>query len=274
MPLHPWAVRATLATMRRVFLIALLQAALSASAAAQQMHRLDTRPGIHMPVLSLSPARGVRATLILLAGGDGRLRLRSGLPRRLRNNSLVRIRYRLVEAGIRVLLVDAPSDRRRAPGLRNWRLSAPHLRDLRALVAWAARRWPGQPLWMAGTSRGAVSAAALAAGPLRGLSLRGVILVAPVIRPSRRDASSLAGVRLETVRVPVVVLMHAADACHVSRPAEVRRAVRRLPQATYREITRPSTGAGDPCTGRSAHGFWGLDGILTAAIVGAMALRR
>ena len=78
---------------------------------AQTVSTIPSRPGVAVPVLVLDAPR-VRATVLLFAGGDGILALNGGQPTRLLGNSLVRNRHRLLDAGLRVVLVDAPSDRR------------------------------------------------------------------------------------------------------------------------------------------------------------------
>ncbi len=244
-------------------------------APAQTTATVPSRPGVAVPVLVLEAPR-VRATVILLAGGDGILALHRNQPMRLLGNALVRNRLRILDAGLRVVLVDAPSDRQDA-GLRNFRTAKAHLQDLQAVLRWAARRWPGQPVWVAGHSRGAVSAAALAAMPPAGSRLDGVILTAPAVRGSRRDGDALPAAPLARIRVPLVIVQHVSDVCPVSRTADVTALAKTMKRVRLIILRQPANGPGrqgHPCRGRSPHGFHGLDAAFVRVIAGAILKAR
>ncbi len=251
-----------------LFLVVSLHLPVISVAEAQAQTTIPSRPGVAVPVLIIEAPR-VRATILLFAGGDGILALNGGKPTRLLGNSLVRNRFRLLDAGLRVVLVDAPSDRQQA-GLRNFRATKGHLQDLQAVTRWAARKWPGQPVWAVGTSRGAVSAAALAANPPAGSRLDGVVLTAPVVRASRNDADAMTVPPLARLTLPLTIVQHAADSCVVSRTADVSAFARGLKQARLVLLRKPSTGGGRPCRSRSPHGFWGVDADYVRAIANAI----
>ena len=124
-------------------------------------------------------------------------------------------------------------------------------------------------MWAIGASRGAVSAAALGANP-RGARLDGVVLTAPAVRGSRRDGDSVSGLPLAGLRPGLVIVQHAADACMVSRAADVAALAKQVKGARLILLRQPSAGEGHPCRGRSPHGFWGLDAAYVRAIVGAV----
>ncbi len=81
-----------------------------------------------------------------------------GCARKLEGNSLVRSRDLFHAAGFVTALVDAPSDHRGEDGLGGFRLSAQHADDIGKVIA-EVRARTSLPVWLVGTSRGAISAA-------------------------------------------------------------------------------------------------------------------
>ena len=78
------------------------------------------------------------------------------------------------------VVVDAPSDRQRAPFLNGFRQTEEHAADLKATIAWA-RATAKVPVWLVGTSRGTQSAA-YAATVLQGADAPdGVVLTATIL---------------------------------------------------------------------------------------------
>ena len=97
--------------------------------------------------------------LVLLPGGPGYMALDAkGCARKLEGNSLVRSRDLFHAAGFVTALVDAPSDHRGEDGLGGFRLSAQHADDIGKVIA-EVRERTKLPVWLVGTSRGAISAA-------------------------------------------------------------------------------------------------------------------
>ena len=82
---------------------------LARSAQADTLLRIDTRPGVQVPVYEmLNPA--AHATLVLLPGGHGGFgKLVDGAPSS--QNFLVRERQRFVDAGFHVAVVSRPAKR-------------------------------------------------------------------------------------------------------------------------------------------------------------------
>ena len=105
---------------------------LACSAQADTLLRIDTRPGVQVPVYEmLNPA--AHATLVLLPGGHGGFgKLVDGAPSS--QNFLVRERQRFVDAGFHVAVVSRPSD---IPDLDNGtRTGEAHLADLLRIREW------------------------------------------------------------------------------------------------------------------------------------------
>jgi hypothetical protein len=175
-----------------------------------------TAYSIAMPAAS-APGEG-RVALVLLPGGPGYMALDGkGCPRKLQGNSLVRSRDLFHNAGFATALVDAPSDHRGEEGLGGFRMSSQHADDIGKVIA-DVRARTKMPVWLVGTSRGAISAAN-AAGRLTGPAAPdGLVLTSPVtsgrvggIKPW--VAQTVFNARLDAIRVPVLVVAHASDTC-------------------------------------------------------------
>jgi len=106
------------------------------------------------------PPGPVEGIVILFTGGDGRLEL-DRKPEPGSNNFLVRSRRDFAGRGFVAALPDAPGDRG-PDGLVGWRTSRGHMADIGMLARRLRARWP-VPVWLIGTSRGAISAAAAGA---------------------------------------------------------------------------------------------------------------
>ena len=92
---------------------------------------LATRAGVEQRFALVEPEKPV-ADVILLAGGLGLIVTKKG---ELNGNFLVRSRDAFASHGLRLAIVDAPSDRR-ASGLSYFRASNEHATDIAAVVAW------------------------------------------------------------------------------------------------------------------------------------------
>ncbi len=239
-------------TVLRWLLASVLVASASAHAAGE-VHRLETRPGITTTVF-WEPAPSARATVLLLPGGDGGFgKLEDGRPTS--RNFLVRSVPLFLERGLNVAIFGRPSD---SHGLDYAdRIAEPHLEDLRGALEFARQR-SAVPIWLVGTSRGTVSATAAA---LRWPELaQGLVLSASVVDP--RKPGAVTSQALGAIRMPVLVLHHAHDACGVCRPQDVPEIVKRLTQSRVRSLVMLDGGAepqGDACGALHRHGFIGIE---------------
>ena len=138
---------------------ALLVAGARVGRAADDLRTIPSRPGVTQSFLLVRPAERPTAAMVLVAGGNGALKLGTGRLG-LGGNFPVRNRARFAEHGLLVAVVDAPSDR--PDGLDGFRTSAAHADDVRAVIA-ALRAEAAVPVWLVGTSMGTVSAASAAA---------------------------------------------------------------------------------------------------------------
>lgn len=274
--------------MRRYVLsIVLLSAVLlitSAPAAAQNCGELvtarthdgtTTRYTLAFP--AKAPAKTGIITLVLLAGGGGHLNLDdTGCPRALTGNSLVRSIAHFHENGFATALVDAPSDHTGSDGLGGFRNDDRHADDLGGIIAAIRARTKGA-VWLAGTSRGSISAVN-AAARLSGPSAPDGVVLTSILTVGTKDgrkawtAQTVFDHPLESIRVPVLLVGHAADTCLRSPPGMMADVARRI--GAVRKQSMTVTGGteytGPPgvaaCEGRSPHGFIGQEAEVAAGM--------
>ena len=215
-------------------------------------------PGVTQQFLVITPPTSdqTRASVILFAGGNGHLGLsESGSIQNLRGNFLVKTRNYFVRQGMIVAIVDNPSDR---GSLDHFRTSLAHAVDIRSVIKWL-RNSTEAPVWLVGTSRGIISAAGVA-GQLESDGPDGIVLTSTLFGPSKQG--TVYGAKLNAIEVPVLVVHHKDDAC-VSTPYRgTSKFIGRISNATKAELITIQGGSGNignPCGGRSAHGFLGLE---------------
>src|SRR5687768_11917146 len=164
---------------RGVALIALFLLAASA-ACAEDIVTLPTRGGVTQSYLLSAPEKGkARAVAVLFAGGPGKVDLERETARTTfdRGNFLVRSRQLFVRNGIAAAVMDAPSDH--AQGMEDqFRLGAEHAEDIGKVISDLKTRFPALPVYLVGTSRGTLSAAAI--GRRAAKVVDGVVLTATV----------------------------------------------------------------------------------------------
>jgi hypothetical protein len=192
------------------------------------------------------------AVLILLPGGPGHADLDAGgCAQKLKGNSLIRSQELFHREGFATALVDAPSDHHGEHGLEAFRAQA-------------------------GTSRGAISAAN-AAGRLQGANAPdGVILTSPVTVGTTGGrlawtAQAVGDAPLENIRIPVLLVGHAADNCMRSPASGLAGIERRVKSSRVQSVTITG-GPGSrqsglaACEGRSPHGFADQEAEVAAGI--------
>lgn len=233
---------------------------------AEEIITLPTRDDATQSFLLLQPeAMKPQAVAVLFPGGGGniRLRLEEGKIKFGPNNFLVRSREEFVRHAIVAAVMDAPSDEQ--SGMDDgFRSSAEHAADVKAVVAEVAKRFPGIPVFLVGTSRGTVSAAY--AGQTLGNGVAGIVLTASVYLANRRFAG-LSGFEFDRIKVPLLLVHHRDDACAVTPYSAARRLSDRYPLISV-SGGKPATSA--PCEALSEHGFLGKESETVDAIVNWM----
>ena len=213
-----------------------------------------------------NPADAQRVALVLLAGGGGNLNLDDGgCPRALKGNSLIRSIPHFRDVGFVTALVDAPSDMLGGEGLAGFRTEARHAEDLGKVIADVRARTKAS-IWLVGTSRGTISAANAAArlsGPSApdGVILTSALMAGQIGARKPWVGDTVFDLPLESIRIPLLVIGHAADNC-VRSPANLMgRIVDRTKGSRQQVVTVEGGNAGagkggiDACEGRSPHGF-------------------
>ena len=222
---------------------------------------LSARPGAIQAFL-LIDVEDAAATVILFAGGDGRLNLNPlGFGSNLQANFLVRTRDFYTAQGIRVAIVDAPSD---AASFPNFRLTAEHAQDIQAVIAYLRHRFH-DPVWLVGTSSGTVSETNVASrlsgndGP-DGLVLTSSVLVAP--------GASVFDTNLAAIKVPTLVVHHELDACPATLFLGVPALMAALTSARDLHLVSFTGGTyvGNVCDAFHYHGYLGIEAKVTNTI--------
>ena len=152
--------------LNRVIVACWVASLCGVAGAQQEIVTLPTRPGVTQSYFLTSAPKQLQAIAILFPGSGGLIQLRNegGQPRFAAGNFLVRSRAEFVRRGVIAAIVDAPSDQQGGWGMTDeFRLGADHAVDIGAVVDDLRKRMPNIPIYLIGTSRGTISAAALAA---------------------------------------------------------------------------------------------------------------
>ncbi|MGH2405682.1 MAG: alpha/beta hydrolase [bacterium] len=251
--------------------VALLFAPTLASPALAEVVNVEVRPGATMRYLAISGGQP-RAAAILLAGGNGVLRLSpSGSIGALSLNFLIRSREAFVRQGLYVGALDAASDRQ--GGMDGAiRLSPQHSQDIGKVIADVKNRTGSAAVWLIGTSAGTLSAASAGArlSVDQAMRPRGIVLTSTM---TTLDASGYCGksvydASLGEIRVPVLVASHQDDGCQCSPGssavgARLLASLAGAPAKEHKIFTGGSAPITGPCEERAPHGFFGIeDGVV------------
>lgn len=229
---------------------------------AEDIVTLYTRGGVTQSYLLSSPAAGkARAVAVLFPGEAGKVDLERETARVLLDsgNFLVRSRRLFTGVGIATAVMDAPSDQ--SHGMRDeFRLGGAHAEDIGRVVMDLKSRFPGLPVFLVGTSRGAISAAA--AGTRLGKAVDGVALTATPFLASRRQPG-LNGFDFSSIPVPLLFVHHVDDGCDYTPHSAAKRLADRYPVVSVSGGLPPQS---KPCETMSPHGFLGREADTVEAI--------
>ncbi len=195
---------------------------------------------------ALAQAQGSRIALVLLVGGGGNLSLDDkGCPRALKGNSLVRSLPHFHVAGFGTALVDAPSDYTGNDGLAGFRIAPQHADDLGKVIV-DVRTRTNVSIWLVGHSRGTISAANAAARLSGPSAPDGVVLMSAMMSGEARARKPLAtqtvfDLPLEAIKIPVLVVGHAADNC-VRSPVGIMDKIAARTQNARRQVVTVTGG--------------------------------
>jgi hypothetical protein len=243
-----------------------------ASASAQEIVTLVTRLTVSQAYFIASLPKNLQAIAVLFPGAGGMIRLRQeqeGIKFD-SDNFLVRSQTEFTKRGVVAAVLDAPSDQQSGWGMTDeFRLGTDHFRDIAVVVGDLKKRFPEKPLFLIGTSRGSISAAAL--GARFGQEVSGAVLTAAMFRQtgrqSREPGPGLSRFDFGTIRIPVLLVHHVGDQCNATPYSGAARLSDKYPLITVAGGSPPQPG---PCDPLSAHGFLGKESETVEEIVNWM----
>jgi len=249
----------------RFFLAALL--ACAAPLHAQELVTLPTRPGVTLSffIANMGQVPPRAAALMLIGGGGGiRLRMEQGQVRFGQQNFLPRSRREFIAEGILPVILDNPSDHQSGAGISDeFRASAEHTADLRAVIADVKRRHPGLPVFLVTTSRSTISAAYQARAI--GDELAGAVLTSSLFWIGRTPVLGL--FEFSTIRIPLLFVHHREDSCPATPYPDAARLGASFPLVSVKGGKPPETG---PCDPLAPHGYFGKEAETVGAIAAWM----
>jgi hypothetical protein len=262
----------TMPSTIRVLMMVLGLFTLAAAASAQEVITLATRKGVTQSFFFTSRPKNLQAVAILFPGSGGLINLRTenGQPKFNQGNFLVRSRVEFVKRGVGAAIIDAPSDQQGGWGMGDeFRLGDEHATDVTTVIADLEKRFPGVPLFLVGTSRGTISAAAL--GARLGERVTGVVLTSSMFRPapkkSKEPGPGLSKFEFATVKVPLLVVHHVSDQCESTPYSDAARLAEKYPLISVFGGSPPQSG---PCDAFSQHGYLGKESETVEQIVNWM----
>ncbi|HEX3632855.1 MAG TPA: alpha/beta hydrolase, partial [Casimicrobiaceae bacterium] len=139
-------------------------------------------------------------------------------------------------------------------------LGQDHATDIRALIRDLKQRFPGAKVFLLGTSRGTISAAAL--GASLGDLVQGVVLTSTLTNADR-TGTGLSAFDFGSIKVPVLLVHHRDDGCRSSPYSGAERLAKKFPLVSVSGGDPPQS---DPCEAMSPHGYLGREAPTTQAI--------
>jgi hypothetical protein len=239
----------------------------AATGYAQEIVTVATRPGVTQSVFIARNPEQPLAIALLFPGGDGNIRLRNedGQIRFGPGNFLVRSRLEFINRGVIPVIFDVPSDQSRGMD-DNFRFSEQHATDVAAVLAELKKRYPALPLFVVGTSRGTVSAAALARRMPDAFA--GTVLTATLFSAGNRPGQQgLSGFDFASIKTKLLFAHHKQDGCSYT---PYRSASALAAQFPLISVSGGLPAKSTPCEAMSEHGFLGRESETVEAIVNWM----
>ncbi len=234
---------------------------------AQELVVLPTRPGVTLSffIAGMGAVKPQAAALMLIGGGGNiRLRMDDGQVRFGQQNFLPRSRREFIAEGILPVILDNPTDQQAGAGMSDeFRASAEHAADLRAVLAEVKRRYPGLPVFLVGTSRSSISAAHQARA--LGSEMAGAVLSSSLFW--HRKQPVLSAFDFQSVKIPLLFVHHRADACQSTPYRDAARLGNTYALVSVQGGKPPETG---PCDPLAPHGFYGKEAETVGAIAAWM----
>ena len=237
------------------FTLIILSLVLSLNVYSGTLVSLKTRGNVEQPFWLLENENAV-ASVILFAGGDGKISVNKDGIHSLKGNFVVRNRNNFSKLGFNVAVVDVPSDRSE---LNFARTTKEHATDIKQVIKFLRDKYK-KPVWLIGTSRGTTSVANIAARLNANDGPDGVVFTAS-ISEGGSQGESMTDVSLEDIKQPVLFVHHEDDECWVCPSNSVSYLAEEMEGAKLKEIKMFSGGhtVGRECGAQSYHGFLGIE---------------
>lgn len=234
-------------------------------AAGESFHSLPTRDEVEQP-LWLEEPDNPSHIIIIFAGGNGLLKITENGIRKKNGNFQVRTRDMFVDQGMAVVVVDTPDDQK---NLYRFRKTSEHAQDIKAVMDFMRKRLPGKPLWLVGTSRGTLSVANTAARIHGKETPNGIVMTSSVTIQSNRGLDSLDDIDLSAITAPTLIVHHEDDGCYVTPYDDAELLLPSLISVKTKAFMpfRGGETEGNPCKGKSYHGFLGIEKQVMTSII-------
>jgi hypothetical protein len=263
-----WPAQRAICALLFIASLAILRSPLN----AQEIVALSTRPQVTQSYFLARVPREPQAVVVLFPGSGGTIGLghEKGQIKFSGGNFLVRSRAEFVDRNVVTAILDAPSDQQGGWGMSDeFRLGGEHFTDVAAVVADLTKRFPALGVFLVGTSRGSVSAAAV--GARFGERIAGVVLTASMFRQTGRNSKEpgigLSRFDFSTIKAPLLFAHHVGDQCSATPYSDAARLSEKYPLITVWRGTPPQSG---PCEAFSQHGFLGKESETVEQIVNWM----
>ncbi|MDR6102304.1 pimeloyl-ACP methyl ester carboxylesterase [Agrobacterium larrymoorei] len=209
-------------------------------------------------------------TVILFPGGAGDVGVKRDASVRHDKNYVLRSEPIWSACGYTTIVPDT-IDRANLRGMR----SAPSYANvIDRIVAFANKR-DGKPIFLLGTSQGAIAAANGAANAQPG-SIAGVVLSESVsVKGGSGETVFDAG--LDKIDVPALIVANADDKCFVAPPTAAKKIADVFHARTDVTVLRVSGGktrSSDDCGSLTPHGYFGIEDSVTNSIIDWMDSKR
>lgn len=220
--------------------------------------QLKTRPDVTQSIFVIKPDKPA-ASVVLLPGGKGVINLGPDGPEN-GGNFLVRSRDLFAGNNLMVAVVDAASDFASSEdGLASQRTGKEHMQDLEEIIK-HLRKEANVPVWLVGTSRGTISAAAFASQKPEGAN--GIVLTASVSESGKGKPDSVMSSDLSKITTSVLLVHHKKDDCYVSPYSGVEKIKKKLVNSRKVEVLAFDGGAAkqkNGCKPKTYHGFFEIE---------------
>ena len=232
---------------------AALMAATFAVHAQGSTFKLPTREGVSTTVFWEATPDAKATVLLFPGGGGGYGRVENG--KATSSNFLVRSAPYFTANGFNVAILGRPNGKELDFADR---VTAEHMTDLAKVLEFVKQK-SDRPVWLVGTSRGTVSATAMAI-KVPDPAIAGLVLTSSIVRYATPGAVPLQD--LKAIQMPVLVYHHAKDACRHCQPVETSWILKGLSNAPVKKLMMVDGGAdptGDECDAQHWHGFIGME---------------